>query len=129
MADETNDGQARASEDDIQVVVDLSERPEINSDDSIDPVEILSKLPKDFYDNLASSKWKDRKEALDSLLAISKQPKIQDDRYHELVSTIGKKFADPNVVVVVVAAGCIENLARGLRSDFSPYRNMVRAPF
>jgi hypothetical protein len=33
---------------------------------------------------------------------------------------------DSNVVVVILAANCIERLAAGLASMFNPYRSMVK---
>ena len=37
-----------------------------------------------------SSKWKERKEALEELLKVAKAPRLAEDRYGELVSTLAK---------------------------------------
>lgn len=37
-------------------------------------------------------------------------------------------MSDANVLCVILAAQCIEKLARGLRSDFSRYKGTVTAP-
>ena len=36
-------------------------------------------------------------------------------------------FGDSNVLVIVHAAICVEDLAKGLREDFQPYYSTVRA--
>ena len=44
---------------------DEGEEPaEVDAFDLAEPQDVLSKVPPSFHDNLASSKWKDRKEAL-----------------------------------------------------------------
>lgn len=59
--------------------------------DLLDPVEILSKLPKDFYDKLEAKKWKERKEALDALEALLKTaPKLEPGDYADLVRALKK---------------------------------------
>lgn len=59
--------------------------------DLMDPVEILSKLPKDFYDKVDAKKWKERKEALDALEALLKSaPKLEPGDYGDLVRALKK---------------------------------------
>lgn len=59
--------------------------------DLLDPVEILSKLPKDFYDKLEAKKWQDRKEALDVLENLLKNaPKLEPGDYADLVRALKK---------------------------------------
>ncbi|TPX57138.1 hypothetical protein PhCBS80983_g04029 [Powellomyces hirtus] len=94
----------------------------------VDPVNILDKLPKNFYEELGSKKWQERKEALITLLGIAQQPRLEDGRYGELVSVLGKKMADVNVVVMTLAANCVQAIATGLRSGFAQYRGMVIHP-
>ena len=93
-----------------------------------DPVNVLDKISSKFYEDLTSSKWKERKEALETLLALLKVPKIEDGRYGELVNALGKRINDANIVVLTIAVNCIEQLARGLRSNFSQYRSIVLSP-
>ena len=55
--------------------------------DLMDPVDILEKLPKNFYSLVEEKKWQLRKEALDALLPLAQTPKIAPGGdYHELVS-------------------------------------------
>lgn len=63
--------------------------------DLVDPVEILSKLPKDFYDKLEQKKWQERKEALDALENLLKNaPKLEPGDYADLVRALKKVFLD-----------------------------------
>lgn len=98
--------------------------------DLADPIPVLSRLPEDFYSNLSSSKWKDRKElALEPLLAtLASSLRYQPDNYTDLVAALAGRMGDANVLCVVLAAQCIEKLARGLRGDFARYKSVVTAP-
>ncbi|BGO97975.1 Protein STU2 [Rhodotorula toruloides] len=98
--------------------------------DLADPIPVLSRLPADFYSNLSSSKWKDRKElALEPLLAtLSSSPRYEPDNYADLVSALAGRMTDANVLCVMLAAQCIEKLAKGLRGDFARYKGTVTSP-
>ncbi|GAA5872661.1 hypothetical protein JCM3774_001877 [Rhodotorula dairenensis] len=108
------------------------EEPEAAMDpyDLAEPIPVLSRLPEDFYSHLSSSKWKDRKElALEPLLAtLSSSLRYQPDNYADLVAALAGRMGDANVLCVVLAAQCIEKLARGLRGDFARYKGAVTAP-
>ena len=59
--------------------------------DLLDPVEIISKLPKDFYDKLEAKKWQERKEALDALDNLLKTaPRLEPGDYADLVRALKK---------------------------------------
>ncbi|KAI9630500.1 hypothetical protein KEM48_013996 [Puccinia striiformis f. sp. tritici PST-130] len=109
----------------------VDEPPEdIDPYDLADPVAILDQLPSGFYEHLASSKWKERKEeALDPLLATLKPAiKIKNDHYDELVKSLAGRMADANILCVIGAANCLECLAKGLRSEFAKKKvNVVEA--
>ena len=98
--------------------------------DFTDPVSVLDKLPPDFYDMLASSKWKDRKElALEPLLELlKKSPKVVDANYEELVRALAGRMTDANIVCVIGAANCIECLAKALKTSFVRYKPMTVPP-
>ncbi|KAJ1541253.1 hypothetical protein HK096_010319, partial [Nowakowskiella sp. JEL0078] len=94
--------------------------------DMKDPVKVLEKLPSGFYENVVAQKWQERKEALDGLLAVMKDQKIEDARYHELCGALAKRIdKDSNIIVAVLAVNCIEALAKGLKGLFSQYRSIV----
>lgn len=92
-------------------------------------MDVLSKLPDDFYTHLSSSKWKDRKElALEPLLSLVKVPRLQPANYSELTTALAGRMTDANVVCVALAANCLEALGLGLRSEFGRYKSAVVAP-
>ncbi|KAJ3118323.1 Microtubule-associated protein, microtubule dynamics during spindle orientation [Phlyctochytrium bullatum] len=93
--------------------------------DLSDPVNVLDKMANNFYTELASTKWKERKEALEGLLALVKAPKLEDGRYGELLNVLAKRVNDANILVATLSINCIDNIARGLRTAFAPYRGIV----
>ena len=96
-----------------------------------DEVDIVSKMPANFQSNLTSSKWKERKEALDELLTLlNATPRIKDtpelnDLPKSLATCIHK---DSNINCVMTAANCLEGLAKGLMSPFARFREAIVPP-
>ncbi|TPX36658.1 hypothetical protein SmJEL517_g01345 [Synchytrium microbalum] len=99
--------------------------PEPDPMEFLDAMNILDHLPPNFYTNLVAPKWQDKKEALEALLNLIKGRKLEDGRYHELCGALSKRIADTNIYIVIAAAKCIDNIAKGLRSHFSQYRSIV----
>uniref|UniRef100_A0A3P8X5N1 Cytoskeleton associated protein 5 n=1 Tax=Cynoglossus semilaevis TaxID=244447 RepID=A0A3P8X5N1_CYNSE len=92
----------------------------------LEPVEILSKLPKDFYDEIESKKWQERKQALEAIEALAKNPKLENGDYGDLVRALKKVVGfDANVMLVSMAAKCLAGLASGLRKKFGTYAGLV----
>ncbi|XP_049878313.1 protein mini spindles [Pectinophora gossypiella] len=91
--------------------------------DLLDPVEILSKLPKDFYEKLEAKKWQERKEALDSLENLLKTaPRLEPGDYADLVRALKKTISkDANVMLVALSTRLLGMVALGLRNRFQPY--------
>ncbi|XP_068623237.1 protein mini spindles [Battus philenor] len=91
--------------------------------DFLEPVEILSKLPKDFYDKLDAKKWQERKEALDALEVLLKSaPKLEPGDYADLVRALKKVISkDTNVMLVALGGRLLGMVASGLRGKFQPY--------
>ncbi|XP_048511351.1 protein mini spindles isoform X1 [Athalia rosae] len=88
----------------------------------LDPVDILSKLPKDFYENVEAKKWQDRKEAIEFLENLCKNPKLESGDYGDVVRALKKIISkDSNVLVVALAGKCLAGLANGLKKRFQPY--------
>jgi cytoskeleton-associated protein 5 len=54
------------------------------------PVDILSKLPKDFYEKLESKNWEERKEAVDNLELLLQTPNLKDGDYKPVVRALNK---------------------------------------
>ncbi|OMJ25363.1 Cytoskeleton-associated protein 5 [Smittium culicis] len=112
--------------DTVEDAQDISD--EIDPWDLADPVQVLSKIPSDFYSNVTSQKWKERKESLESLITILNSPKYADGSYDELVNALAGRISDTNILVAVLAANCIEKLSTGLRSGFASYSHIVSKP-
>lgn len=101
---------------------DDNQQEEIDPLDLIDPVDILSKLPKDFYEKLEAKKWQERKESLEALQTLLENPKIEPGDFGEMVKALKKVLTkDTNVVLVAMAGKCMACLAKGLGKKFSPY--------
>lgn len=95
---------------------------EIDPLDLIDPVDILSKLPKDFYEKLEAKKWQERKDSLEALEPLVSNPKLENGDYGDLVRALKKVITkDTNVVLVALAGKCLALLAKGLAKKFQPY--------
>ncbi len=90
----------------------------------MDPVDIMPRIPKDFFAKCEEKKWQDRKDAVEALLnVLQKAPRLSKDvDYYEMVNLLKKLVAkDTNVNVMMLAAKCIAGLASGLRKDFNKY--------
>lgn len=115
-------------DDDAEAEAEEDQPAEIDSFDLAEPVDVLSKIPADFQEQMASSKWKDRKDALDALFAAANTDRIKDGSFDDIVAALAKSMKDANIAVVTVAANCIECLAKGLRRAFAKYRGRIMAP-
>ncbi|XP_051545492.1 cytoskeleton-associated protein 5-like isoform X2 [Myxocyprinus asiaticus] len=103
---------------------DNEEETEVRVDpyELLEAVEILSKLPKDFYEKIEAKKWQERKEALEAVEALTKNPKLENGDYGDLVRALKKVIGkDANVMLVSMAAKCLAALAAGLRKKFGTY--------
>ncbi|XP_039988219.1 cytoskeleton-associated protein 5 isoform X2 [Xiphias gladius] len=92
----------------------------------LEAVEILSKMPKDFYEKIEAKKWQERKEALEAVDALTRNPKLENGDYGDLVRALKKVVGkDANVMLVSMAAKCLAGLAAGLRKKFGTYAGQV----
>jgi hypothetical protein len=99
--------------------------------DFAEPIDIVAKLPSSLSSNITSSKWKERKEVLDDLLALlNSTPRIKEaSEFGEIARALAARIhTDANINCVMAAAGCMEALAKGLRTAFGRYREMVVSP-
>uniref|UniRef100_W4VRR1 Putative microtubule-associated protein n=1 Tax=Corethrella appendiculata TaxID=1370023 RepID=W4VRR1_9DIPT len=113
---------AQEAEDCGDFVAEANEDEEVDPLAFVDPVDILSKLPKDFYEKIEAKKWQDRKEVLDVLEPLSQNPKLQSGDYGDLVKALKKIISkDTNVVLVALGGKCLAGIARGLGKKFQPY--------
>ncbi|XP_063227944.1 protein mini spindles [Bacillus rossius redtenbacheri] len=113
---------AAAAEDGEECDDEADGSQEIDTYDLMDPVDIISKLPKDFYEKLEAKKWQERKEAVDALEQLTLAPKLESGDYGDLVRALKKIITkDTNVMVIAVAGKCLAGLANGLKKRFQPY--------
>ena len=101
---------------------------EIDLEPEFTAVDVFQKMPADFSDRLASSKWKDRKEALEEVHTAVNHPAIQEGPFDELIRGLAKSMKDANIQVVTIAANIVELLAKGLKRSFSRYRSGILSP-
>ncbi|CAI6316617.1 unnamed protein product [Periconia digitata] len=104
------------------------EEEAIDLEPEYEAVDVLPKIPKDYTERLASSKWKDRKDVLDEVHKILSVPKIAEGPFDELLRGFAKSMKDANIAVVITAANCVELLAKGLKKSFGKYRSTIMAP-
>lgn len=91
-------------------------------------VDIGPNLSPSLQADLKSSKWKERKEALDNLSTLlMNTPRIKDSgEVAELAKGLAICIAkDANINCVMVAAKCLEDLAKGMMASFARYRETV----
>ncbi|CAH0561277.1 unnamed protein product [Brassicogethes aeneus] len=95
---------------------------EIDPYELAEPVDILSKLPPDFYEKVESNKWQERKEVMEVVENLLKTPKLKKGDYGDLVRAFQKIIQkDSNVVVVALGGRCMAMLAAGLKKRFQQY--------
>lgn len=91
---------------------------EIDAYELAEAVNVLGKCTPQFYTDITSKKWKERKEALEAVVGAADSPRIESGDYGELIRGLKKLFADANVFVVELAIRLIGLLGRGLRKEF-----------
>lgn len=124
VIEDVSNSQPTSSQPQIARPVQISAPVVIDAFDLAESVDVNTRIPPNFYELLGSSSWKERKDALESILPLIKVPKIvENSRYGELIDSLCKRVGDVNVLVVVLSVGCLEAMAHGLRANFAPYRN------
>jgi predicted peroxiredoxin len=78
----------------------VKEEKKVDMYDMMDPVDILTKHNAEWVDKLLEMKsWKEKKEALDQLIAEASVPKLKTGDYMGLTKMLKKLVVDANVVV------------------------------
>jgi len=91
-------------------------------------VDIVPRLSSSLQTELKSSKWKERKEGLDNLATLlANTPRIKDTpELAELAKSLASCIAkDANINCVMVAAKCMDDLAKGMMVSFAKYHEAV----
>ncbi|KAF2642707.1 ARM repeat-containing protein [Massarina eburnea CBS 473.64] len=109
-------------------VEEEEEEEVIDLEPEYEAVDVLAKIPKDYTERLASSKWKDRKDVLDEVQKVLTVPKVAEGPYDEVLRGFAKSMKDANISVVMTAANCVELLAKGLGKSFAKYRSSIMSP-
>ena len=107
-----------------------ADQVEVDAFEIVEPTSVLNKFPLDLSERLSSTKWKDRKEALDEVYDILRKVMKLDpnDDYLDFVRLLSKCMRDANVQVVQLAALCVERVSKGLRKSFQKYQSLVLGP-
>lgn len=114
-----------------QILTPLLDEANLDPRTFAEVVDIVPKLSSTLQSDLKSSKWKERKEALDDLSTLlSSNPRIKDaPELTELAKSLATRISsDANINCVMVAAKCMEDLAKGMMSSFSRLRESVVPP-
>ncbi|KIH42480.1 hypothetical protein ANCDUO_27535, partial [Ancylostoma duodenale] len=88
----------------------------------LDPTDVIGKMRKDFDELIASKKWQERKEAVDSMLSIMENsPRVaMSPELQQVISTLTKVLEkDVNINVSSVCAKVLAKLATSMRTDFA----------
>lgn len=92
--------------------------------------DVFNQIPASFFTAIESKKWSERKEALEVVEKATAVPKIAHADFNELVRVLRKVLAkDANIVVATLAAKCLCQIARGLRTNFAQYSNSCLTTF
>ena len=114
----SNDVEGEGVEDNQENV----EEEEIDPYSLMEPVDILSKIPSDFFTLLKSKKWTERKQSIDSLISAASVPKIQNGDFNEIVKSLNLIISkDVNLQCSAAACKAVSLLVEGLRSEFSQH--------
>jgi len=99
---------------------------EIDPFEFIEAVEILSKLPANFYEQVEAKKWQERKEALEIVIKLLETiPKIAPGDFSDLCRVLKKIIGkDANIVVVLTAAKCLSELAKIKKKFFTIFTQL-----
>ncbi|KAF9451059.1 microtubule associated protein [Macrolepiota fuliginosa MF-IS2] len=129
--------QAREAETQVEASDSVQEEaarafyPEFDPRAFAEEVDIVPKMPGNFYGNFKSSKWKERKEALDELHTLLKStPRIKEaPELGELAKSLATCIhKDVNINCVTTAANCLEELAKATMNALGRYRESVVPP-
>lgn len=117
--------EAEAAGGDEEAEGEEEEEAAVDLEPEYEAVDVLAKVPGDFNERLGSTKWKDRKEALEETFAVVNVPAIQEGPMDDIVRGCAKSMKDANIMVVTAAANVIEALAKGLKKSFARYRSSI----
>ena len=110
---------------------EVEEEPEIDllGDEDAPPVDILKRLPENFYERTNSKAWAERRDAFTEFLDVAKAAKkLQEGPFDDIVQILAKTMKDTNILVLVLGANVVDVLAKGLKRSFGKYRGRIMGP-
>uniref|UniRef100_A0A0N4ZF30 TOG domain-containing protein n=1 Tax=Parastrongyloides trichosuri TaxID=131310 RepID=A0A0N4ZF30_PARTI len=104
--------------------VEKVEEKEIDPFDELTPVDVISKLPDNFFTDVESKKWTERRDALQVLLNLCNSHKKLDPKgsFGDIIPILKRILEkDANINVAALSAKCLSAFAYGLRQKFGPF--------
>nr|VZI25513.1 unnamed protein product [Spirometra erinaceieuropaei] len=96
--------------------------PQLDAYALADPVNILSKIPNDYWGKIEDKKWQERKEALTLVEQLTDVIKLDNGDYSSLMNSLIKVISkDTNILLVGQSAKIVAQIANALRDGFKPY--------
>ncbi|VDN09988.1 unnamed protein product [Dibothriocephalus latus] len=96
--------------------------PQLDAYALADPVNILSKIPNDYWEKIEAKKWQERKEALTLVEQLTDVIKLDNGDYSALLNSLIKVISkDTNILLVGQSAKIVAQIANALRDGFKPY--------
>ncbi|KAG5446885.1 Cytoskeleton associated protein 5 [Clonorchis sinensis] len=100
----------------------VPDQEQVDLEDLIAPVDVLSNIPNDYWTWITEKKWQTRQDALKALQKVVDVPRIQPGDFGELVKSLTHVVnKDTNVVLVTLATEILGQLANGLKKKYAPY--------
>uniref|UniRef100_A0AAF5D4A5 TOG domain-containing protein n=1 Tax=Strongyloides stercoralis TaxID=6248 RepID=A0AAF5D4A5_STRER len=118
---ESEEEEESESEDDP---IEQVEEKEIDPFDELEPVDVISRLPDNFFTVIESKKWSERRDALQGLLDLCTTHKRLDPKgaTGDIVPCLKRLLEkDANINVAALSAKCLSAFAYGLRQKFAPF--------
>lgn len=107
---------------DDQAIPTLPTPVELDIFEITEPSPVISKLTDTFHQGIHSSKWSERRDALDELNKLTSKPRLAVENYGDIINKIVAIIEkEANVPVTKAAIEVVEKLCNGLRVDFSSY--------
>uniref|UniRef100_A0A0X3NYS1 TOG domain-containing protein n=2 Tax=Schistocephalus solidus TaxID=70667 RepID=A0A0X3NYS1_SCHSO len=96
--------------------------PQLDAYALADAVNILSKIPNDYWEKIEDKKWQERKEALTLVEQLTDVIKLDNGDYSALLNSLIKVISkDTNILLVGQSAKIVAQIANALRAGFKPY--------
>lgn len=113
-----NDDGGDGNDDDVADDDDEAGGSQLNMEDLLPRVDISGKITDELLGMLGDSKWKDRKQALDSIVDILNQAKYIENKLGDLPQELKKRFKDSNKLLLITTLEILTQLGEALGSRY-----------